>query len=342
MRARRTVGHDPPVDLTTHVGPLTLPNPVLTASGTSGLGTELAPWVDLASLGAVVTKSLSAEAWPGNPPPRLVPTAAGMLNSVGLHNPGVPAWTASYLPALAASGARVVVSIWAGTVDGYRRTAELVAAELVAAELVATAGDVAAPLGHMGASGGAVVAVEANISCPNVEDRSRMFAHDETAAAAAIAATVAGLAGSGLPVLAKLSPNVTDLPAVAAATVDAGAAGLTLVNTLMGLAIDPASGRARLGNGGGGLSGPALHPVAVRAVYECRAALPAIPIVGVGGITTGLDAAELIAAGADAVEVGSATFADPRAPARVLAELTAWCARHDIARIDQLRGRAHA
>jgi dihydroorotate dehydrogenase (NAD+) catalytic subunit len=310
-----------PVDLTTTLGPLTLPNPVLTASGTSGLGVELAPWIDLAGLGAVVTKSLSVDAWPGNPPPRLVPAAAGMLNSVGLQNPGVGAWAATHLPALTASGARVVASVWAGTVDGYRRGAEAVAAAC--------------------GPGSPVVAVEANISCPNVEDRRRMFAHDEGAAGAAVGAVVEGVAAVGLPVLAKLSPNVTDLPAIAAATLASGATGLTLVNTLMGMAIDPSSGRARLGHGGGGLSGPALHPVAVRAVYECRAAFSSTPIIGVGGVSTGADAAELLAAGADAVQVGSATFADPRAPARVLAELRSWCAANAVTHIDQLRGRAH-
>jgi dihydroorotate dehydrogenase (NAD+) catalytic subunit len=194
-----------------------------------------------------------------------------------------------------------------------------------------------------------VVAVEANISCPNVEDRQQMFAHTEASTTAAVSAVVAGLATAGgrnaggvaLPVWAKLSPNVTDLPAIAGAALSAGAAGLTLTNTLMGLAIDPATGRARLGNGGGGLSGPALHPVAVRAVYECRAAWPDAAIIGVGGVVTGVDAAEMLAAGADAVQVGSATFADPRAPARVLDELAAWCHHHGVRRMADLIGRAH-
>jgi dihydroorotate dehydrogenase (NAD+) catalytic subunit len=139
----------------------------------------------------------------------------------------------------------------------------------------------------------------------------------------------------------KLSPNVTDRPALAAIAVDSGAAALTLINTVMGLALDPATGKARLGAGGGGLSGPAIHPVAVRAVYDCRAALPDVPIVGVGGVAGGEDAAELLAAGADAIQVGTATFADPRAPARVLAELETWCARHGVSGLDELKGRAH-
>lgn len=314
-------------DLRCRVGDVALANPVMTASGTAGLGVELAPYLDLAGLGAVVVKSLSAEAWPGNPAPRLVPVAAGMLNSVGLQNPGVAAWLGEHLPALAGAGATVVASIWGQTVEGYAAAAAAIAG--------ARRDDPDGPPR-------AVVAVEVNISCPNVEDRNRMFAHAAPAAARAVEAARDGLAGSGLPVWAKLSPNVTDLPDIAGAVLDAGAAGLTLVNTLMGLAVDPTTGAARLGNGGGGLSGPALHPVAVRAVYDCRAAFPAAPIVGVGGVTTGLDAAELIAAGADAVQVGTASFADPRAAAAVLRELGEWCRANHIERIDQLKGKAHA
>jgi dihydroorotate dehydrogenase (NAD+) catalytic subunit len=167
-----------------------------------------------------------------------------------------------------------------------------------------------------------------------------MFAHSRHGVSAAISAAVAGTAGR-LPVWAKLSPNVSDLPELAAVAVDAGADAVTLINTVMGLALDPGTGSPRLGGGGGGLSGPAIHPIAVRAVYECRAALPGLPIVGVGGITSGEAAAELLAAGADAVQVGTATFADPRAPRRVLQELEAWCADHHISSIAELRGRAH-
>jgi dihydroorotate dehydrogenase (NAD+) catalytic subunit len=325
-RARRTPSTvaAPGVETVTSVGRVTLPNPILTASGTAGLGIELAPFFPLSELGATVVKSLSTDPWAGNPPPRLHPLPAGMLNSVGLQNPGVAAWCRTHLPALAAAGARVVVSIWASSVEGYR----------TAASAVATAA--ATPDGR------AIVAVEANISCPNVEDRQRMFAHSEAGAAAAIGAAIAGLGPGGLPLWAKLSPNVTDLPAIAGASLDAGADALTLVNTLMGLALDPVTGRPRLGQGGGGLSGPALHPVAVRAVHDCRRAFPHAAIVGVGGVASGEDAAELLAAGADAVEVGTATFADPRAPRRVLADLTAWCAAHDIHHTDQLRGRSHA
>jgi dihydroorotate dehydrogenase (NAD+) catalytic subunit len=309
-------------DLTARVGSVTLPNPVMTASGTAGHGAELSAYIDLAALGAVVVKSLSAEPWPGNPAPRVHETAAGMLNSVGLQNPGVGAWLEDELPGLVATGARVVVSIWGFTAGDYARVAKAVADA------------------HDEGRAGSVIAIEANISCPNVEDRRRMFAHSCAATAAAIDAAAGVLAGTGLPLWAKLSPNVTDVVEIAGAALDAGADALTLVNTLMGLALDPVTGRPRLGAGGGGLSGPALHPVAVRAVFECRAAFPSTPIVGVGGVMTGVDAAELLAAGADAVQVGTAIFADPLAPVRILAELSTWCRRHHVARLSEVVGKA--
>jgi dihydroorotate dehydrogenase (NAD+) catalytic subunit len=310
-------------DLTARIGRVIFPNPVMTASGTAGHGAELAAYFDLSRLGAVVVKSLSPDPWMGNPAPRVVPTAAGMLNSVGLQNPGVAGWLENELPSLTTAGARVVVSIWGSTAEDYGRAAKAIAAA------------------HEAGRASAVVAVEANISCPNVEDRQRMFAHSCDATAAAIGAAVGGMSGCGLPVWAKLSPNVTDIGAIAASALDGGAEALTLVNTLMGLAVDPASGAPRLGAGGGGLSGPALHPVAVRAVFDCRRAFPRTPIVGVGGVMVGADAAEFLAAGADAIQVGTATFADPHAPVRVVAELTAWCRRHGIARLTDLIGRAH-
>jgi dihydroorotate dehydrogenase (NAD+) catalytic subunit len=315
----------PAPDLSARVGRVVLPNPVMTASGTAGQGAELAGYMDLSGLGAVVVKSLSPERWAGNPAPRVYPAAAGMLNSVGLQNPGIAAWLDHELPPLAATGARVVVSIWGSSADDYGRVAKAV---------------VAARDGG-GPAVAALVAVEANVSCPNVEDRRRMFAHSCEATSAAVRSAVEVLRGSGLPLWAKLSPNVTDLTEIAGAALDAGADGLTLVNTLMALAIDPATGRARLGAGGGGLSGPALHPVAVRAVFDCRAAFPDAAIVGVGGVATGEDAAELLAAGADAVQVGTATFADPRAPARILAELERWCRHHRVSSLAELRGRSH-
>ncbi len=312
------------VDLRTRIGEVTLANPIMTASGTSGHGAELAAFLDLAALGAVVVKSVSVEPWAGNPAPRLHPVDGGMLNSVGLQNPGLPAWLRDELPPLADRGATVVASIWGFRAAEYRHAAAALAA--------------ARQAGRPGLD--AVVAVEANISCPNVEDRRRMFAHSPEGVHEAVTAAAEGLAGA-LPLWVKLSPNVTDLPSLAGVAFAAGAAGVTLINTVMGLALDPFTGRPRLGAGGGGLSGPAIHPVAVRAVFECRAALPDAAIIGVGGVTTGEDAAELLAAGADAVQVGTATFADPRAAARILHELETWCADHGLARIDELKGRAH-
>jgi dihydroorotate dehydrogenase (NAD+) catalytic subunit len=186
------------------------------------------------------------------------------------------------------------------------------------------------------------VAVEVNVSCPNVEDRRRMFAHSPSATAEVVAAV--GESCPGLPRWAKLSPTVADVAEVAGAALGAGAEAVTLINTVLGMAIDPATGRPRLGSGagGGGLSGPAVHPVAVRAVFDVRAAFPEAGIVGVGGVMSGEDAVELVMAGADAVQVGTATFRDPRAPRRILDELGAWCGRHGVGSIRELRGVAHA
>lgn len=304
----------PDTDLTSRVGSVLLPNPVMTASGTSGHGAELAAYFSLGSLGAVVVKSLSALAWPGNPAPRVFEASGGMLNSVGLQGPGVEAWLSDELPALVDADARVVVSIWGRSVAEYEEAALLLAA---------------AP--------SSVVAVEVNVSCPNVEDRQRMFAHSATATEEVLAATEA----CGRPRWAKLSPNVTDLVEMADAARRGGAEAVTLVNTLMGMAIDPERRRYRLGAGGGGLSGVAMHPVAVRAVHDVHGALPDLPIVGVGGITTGADAAEMLLAGASAVQVGTATFGDPRAPVRVLDELRGWVRRQGLARVSQIVGAVH-
>jgi dihydroorotate dehydrogenase (NAD+) catalytic subunit len=293
---------------------LTLANPIMTASGTSGHGAELAPYLDLGSLGAVVVKSLSAEPYPGNPAPRLHGTTAGMLNSVGLQGPGVESWLERDLPPLLSTGAKVVASIWGQRVDDFAKAASMLAQ--------------APPQ---------VVAIEVNVSCPNLEDRSRMFAHSPSATAEAVSASAAG----GRPRWAKLSPNVADLCEISGAALDAGAESLTLINTLLGMAIDPETRLPRLGAGGGGLSGAAIHPIAVRAVHDCRAAFPAASIVGVGGVARGTDAIELMLAGADAVQVGTATFADPRSPVQVLAEVDRWCRAHRVTRITELIGAAH-
>ena len=301
------------VDLTTTIGSVTLPNPVLTASGTAGHGTELGAYVDLSSLGAVVVKSLAAYPWDGNPALRTHGTRGGMINSVGLQGPGVEAWRREQLPKLVNAGARVVASIWGRSVDDYRRAAE-----------------------QLAGCPEAVVAVEINLSCPNTEAGGELLAHDPDASAA----TVAAVAAAGLPRWAKLSPNTSRVAEVAAAVREAGAEAVTLVNTLLGMAIDPETGAYLLGSGerGGGVSGPAIHPVAVRIVHDVHRAIPDLPIIGVGGISTGAEAVEMLRAGATAIQVGTATFADPRATARVLAELEALADRIGVAHVSALTG----
>lgn len=302
------------MDLSTTIGSVGLRAPVMTASGTAGHGAEFANYLDPASLGAVVVKSMKAEAWAGNPAPRVHPTAAGMLNSVGLQGKGVAHWLEHDLPPLLATGATVVASIWGSSVDDYARAATALAD---------------APAG--------VVAVEINVSCPNLEDRGSMFAHSRTATAEVVDAAAA----CRRPRWAKLSPNAADLPEIAEAAHRAGAEAVVLTNTLLGMVIDIDSRRPLLGAKKGGLSGAAMHPVAVRAVFDVHEALPDIPIVGVGGTSSGADVVEFLLAGASAVEVGTATFADPRAPRRILAEFTTWCDRHGVGSMTELIGGAH-
>ncbi len=306
--------------MSTRVGSLELRHPVMTASGTSGHGDELARHVDLGALGAVVVKSLSAEPWPGNPPPRVHETPAGMLNSVGLQGPGVACWLRDELPPLLDTGATVVASIWGHTLAEYRAAAELLA-------------DAPAQ----------VVAVEVNLSCPNRQHpgaggQVEMFAQRAQDAAEVVDACRV----AGRPRWAKLTPAVTDLVEVARAVADVGAEAVTLINTVPGLAIDPETRRPRLGGVGGGLSGPAIHPVAVRAVHDVHGALPELSIVGVGGVTRATDAVELLLAGASAVQVGTATFADPRAPGRIARDLDHWCRNHGVHAVVDLIGAAHA
>ena len=296
------------------VGSLQLPAPGMTASGTAGHGAELAPYFDLSALGAVVVKSLAAYAWAGNPAPRVHPAGAGMLNAVGLQGPGVVSWLHDELPALAATGARVVASIWGRSVADYQ----------LAAEQLSSAPE-------------CVVAVEVNLSCPNLEGRRGIFAHDAALSAEVIAATAACLR----PRWAKLSPNTDRVVEVAAAVAEAGVEAVTLSNTLLGMVLDPGSGLPVLGAGGGGYSGRPIHAVAVRTVYDVHAAMPDLSIIGAGGVASGWDAAELMLAGASAVQVGTATFADPRAPIIVQRELLAWCAARGV-EPSELTGLAHA
>ena len=314
-RAWRAATRDD-VDLSVPVGSLVLPNPVMTASGTAGHADELEPYGPLAALGAVVVKSLSVGPWPGNPPPRVHQAGAGMVNSVGLQGPGIEAWLRDDLPRLTAAGARTVVSIWGQRVDDYAEAAALLA-------------DVEG-----------LTAIEVNVSCPNIEDRRHMFAHSPTATAEALAAVAAH--GPDVPRWAKLSPTVADVAEIAGAALANGAEAVTLVNTALAMVIDLEARAPVLGSGpaGGGLSGPSLHPIAVRAVYDVRAAHPDATIIGVGGVMSGRDAVELMMAGADAVQVGTATFRDPRAPWRVLDEVGEWCAAHRVRAVRSLRGMA--
>ena len=300
--------------LATRVGSVELPNPIMTASGTSGHGAELQAYFPLERLGAVVVKSLAAEPWPGNPAPRLHEAGNAMLNSVGLQGPGVSAWLQHDLPKLQHARARVVVSIWGRTVEEF---------EKAAIALSGVADD--------------VVAVEVNLSCPNLEGGAHLFAHSPRDTTDAIRAVTGAL---DRPAWAKLTAHVTDIVAIASAAMESGAEAVTITNTMLALAIDPETRRPRLGvaGGGGGLSGTAIHPIAVRAVHDVHVALPDVPVVGVGGVASGVDAVELLLAGASAVQVGTATFADPRAPLRVLEQLTEWCADHRVHHMDEIIG----
>ena len=283
----------------------------MTASGPAGHADELGADGPLDQLGAVVVKSLSPDPWPGNPAPRLAPLELGMLNSVGLQGPGLEAWLAEDLPRLRATGASVVVSIWGRTVEEYARAGAMLA-------------------------GAALTAVEVNVSCPNLEDRSRMFAHSATATSEAVAAV-----GSEHQRWVKLSPNTSELIEIAQAAVAAGADALTLTNTVLGMAIDIERREVKLGGRGGGVSGPGIRPVSLRAVYECAAALPATPIIGAGGVSKGVDALEFLMAGASGVQVGTATLAEPRAPWRIMREMQTWMRRHGVNTIAELIGAAH-
>ncbi len=304
------------VDLRTRLAHVELPNPILTASGCAGSGRELAQFFDVAKLGAVVTKSVMLAPRAGRPTPRMAETPSGMLNSIGLQGPGIDAFLQRDLPWLLSRGARAVVSIAGGSVDEYAQLA-----------------------GRLGDASG-VTAVEVNISCPNVEDRGQVFACDPAAASAVIEAVRATLRYD-IPVFAKLSPDVTDIVAIAGACVAAGADGLSMINTLLGMAIDTQTMRPVLAGLTGGLSGPAVRPVAVRCVWQVHEAFPDVPIIGMGGVRSGQDALELILAGAAMVSVGTAIFHDPSACIRILRELEEELASRGIERLADVIGLAH-
>jgi dihydroorotate dehydrogenase (NAD+) catalytic subunit len=314
--ARSGSSAPPAVDLSTSLGSLELPDPVLTASGCAAAGRELDPFLDLTAIGAVVTKSIMLRPRSGRATPRMAETPSGMLNSIGLQGPGIDAFIDQDLAWLRDRGARAVVSIAGGSVEEYQRLAQRL----------------------RNADG--VSAIEVNISCPNVDDRGQVFAcHAEPASA--VVSAVRRATDPRIPVLAKLSPDVTDIVAIARAVVDAGADGLSMINTLLGMVIDTDTQRPALAGVTGGLSGPAIRPVAVRCVWQVHAAMPEVPILGMGGIKTGLDALQFILAGASAVSVGTAVFHDPSSPARVSRELADALAARGIERLSDAVGLAH-
>jgi len=288
-----------------------LKTPVLAASGTFAYGVEFRDHVDLAGLGGVIVKGLSREPMDGNPPPRLFETQSGMLNSIGLQNIGVRAFVRDKLPELRELGATVFANIFGYAVEDYVEVARV----LEDAEGLA--------------------GYELNVSCPNTKHGGMYFSSDPALLVEVVSA-VRKVAGHR-PLIVKLSPNVARLEPLARAAADAGADAISLINTFVALAIDPRSRRPRLAAGLGGLSGPAIKPIALRMVYEAARAVT-IPVLGLGGIATGADAAEFLIAGASAVQVGTANFFDPRAPERIAEELDRFLEQENVARAADLVG----
>lgn len=284
------------IDMSAYLDSVEMPSPIMTASGCAASGREIDQFFDITQLGAVVTKSVMLQPRSGRATPRMAETPSGMLNSIGLQGPGIDMFIEHDLAWLTERGARTIVSIAGGTVDEYAK----LAAKLRTAQGVA--------------------AIEVNISCPNVENRGEVFACDPVIAANVIQ-VVKRHSEPRMPIFAKLSPDVTDIVEVAGAVVRAGATGVSLINTLLGMVIDPGTMRPQLAGITGGLSGPAIRPVAVRCVWQVRKAFPDLPIIGMGGIGSGFDALEFILAGANAVCVGTAIFHDPSAPVRIHEEL---------------------
>jgi dihydroorotate dehydrogenase (NAD+) catalytic subunit len=312
------------IDMRVDLAGMRLPNPLMPASGCAANGKELHRFFDIAELGAFVTKTVLADPRSGRGTPRMAETPSGMLNSIGLQGPGILDFTRGDLVWLKSVGARVLVSIAGNTVGEF--------------------GDVAVVLSESPAFD-AVVGVEVNISCPNVANRGLVFACDPLSSANVVALVREKLPRH-IPVFAKLSADVTDIVQIASACVKAGADGLTMINTLLAMVIDTDLLRPQVAGVTGGLSGPAIRPVAVRAIWQVRAAMiegdiPSVPIIGVGGVRTGDDALQLVAAGASAIQVGTATFNDPTAPVRVKRELAAALQDKGFARFSDAVGIAH-
>lgn len=276
------------LDFSTKIGSKRFSNPIFTASGCASSGQELAQFFPLTEIGAVVTKSIMVKARTGRATPRMAETPSGMLNSIGLQGPGIDTFLERDIPWLVEQQVKVIVSIAGESVDEYG---------VLARRLRAVPG---------------ISAVEVNISCPNVENRGQVFACHPDTSIAVIEAVRRNIGGE-LPIIAKLSPDVTDIVEIARAVINAGVDGLALINTLLGMVIDTNTMKPKLAGKTGGLSGPAIRPVAVRAIYQVHQAFPDTPIVGMGGVASGRDALELILAGASAVSVGTASFGNPKA-----------------------------
>ncbi len=304
------------VDISTTLGNAWFPAPIFTASGCASSGKELAQFFPLREIGAVVTKSVMNKPRHGRPTPRMAETPSGMLNSIGLQGPGIDAFLANDVPWLLAQNARVIVSIAGETADEYA---------VLARKLRSTPG---------------ISAIEVNISCPNVENRGLVFATDRDTSCRVIDG-VRKVIGGEIPILAKLTPDVTNIADVARGVIDSGADGLALINTVLGMVINLDTMRPHLGGKTGGLSGPAIRPIAVRAIYQVREALPNVPILGMGGVSTGRDALELILAGASGVSVGTASFGNPTAIINIQRELQELLAQRGFISLKQAIGYAH-
>jgi dihydroorotate dehydrogenase (NAD+) catalytic subunit len=283
-------------DFSTTLGNAFFNTPIFTASGCASSGKELAQFFPLKDIGAVVTKSVMNKPRYGRPTPRMAETPSGMLNSIGLQGPGIEAFLANDIPWLVEQNSRIIISIAGETIEEYATLARKVR------------------------SVSGISAIEVNISCPNVENRGLVFACDPDASRRVIDG-VRKTIGGELPIIAKLSPDVTNLPEIAKGVVESGADALALINTVLGMVINLETMRPHLGGKTGGLSGPAIRPVAVRAIYQVHAALPEVPILGMGGVSSGRDALELILAGASGVSIGTASFGNPHAAVEIQSEL---------------------
>ena len=300
------------INLQTQIGSLILDNPVLTASGTFGYGEEVATFVDLAQLGGIICKTVTRQPRAGNAPPRVCETPSGMLNAIGLQNVGIERFVREKLPFLSSTGTKVIVNIAGETEADFADLARQIAAS------------------------DGVDGIELNISCPNVA-HGLDFSTEPKLTESVVKHVVMAITGTDIPIIAKLSPNVTDLAAIARAAEDGGCHAVSLVNTFVGMAINARTRRPRISNITGGLSGPAIKPLALRAVHKCSQAIK-IPIVGIGGITTGEDVAEFLIAGASAVQVGTATFVYPDAALRALEEFKLFLQEQNVRDVKEIIG----